>query len=66
MNEEDQDKELDISAAASFRQMLHKQAQTTSDPLHQALLDLELLGEPFGISDLADYDSDTSDIDDTW
>jgi len=61
-NEEDFDDVVYIDAAARFRQLLKGKAQDTFDPLHQSLMDLMMLGEPYGIDTIADFDSDISDI----
>ena len=62
-NDEDGD-EIDIDAAARFRQLLRKQAQDTFDPLHQSMLDMDRLAEDAGIN--LDYDPDFNDIDNCW
>lgn len=61
-SEEDFDGVIDIDAAARFRQLLKGKVQDTLDPLHQSLMDLMMLGEPYGIDTIADFDDDISDI----
>jgi hypothetical protein len=51
------------TSAPTVRQRLMKQIRQTPNLLFQSLMDLENLGEPYGIETLMDYDPDTSDID---
>jgi hypothetical protein len=51
------------TSAPAIRQRLMKQIRQTPNPLFQSLMDLEKLGESYGIETLMDYDPDTSDID---
>lgn len=51
------------SEEVKLRQSLMSQVRTTPNPLYQSLMELERLGEPYGIETLMDYASDTSDID---
>lgn len=52
-----------VESAATFRKELMNQVRTRPDPINQSLIDLEILGEPFGLTDMLDWDSNTDDLD---
>jgi hypothetical protein len=56
-------KENITASAAAFRKKLMNQIRTRPDPINQSLMDLEMLGEPFGLTDMLDWDSNTDDLD---
>lgn len=61
--EESEDGDLNIEAAARFRQLLKLQSQATFDPLHQSMLEMQQLAEDVGLSDTLDYDDNIDDLD---
>lgn len=60
---EDGDDEINTEAAANFRKILKQQALETFDPLHQSLIEMEILAEEAGLGTFLDYDDDISDLD---
>jgi hypothetical protein len=56
-------KENITASAAAFRKKLMNQMRTRPDPINQSLMDLEMLGEPFGLTDMLDWNSNTDDLD---
>ena len=65
MTDPDEDQEIDIEAAASFRRFMMDQVRYKArqgDPLCSQLLDLETGNDMY--LPVFDYDSDTNDIDD--
>lgn len=61
---EDNDEPINMDAAVNFRKLLRGKALDTFDPLHQSMLDMEILADNVGIN--LDYDQDFSDISDDW
>lgn len=59
----EEDDDLDIDAAARFRQLLRRQSQKTFDPLHQSMLEMQQLAEDAGLGDSLDYDDNIDDLD---
>jgi hypothetical protein len=51
------------ASAAAFRKKLMNQIRTRPDPINQSVMDLEMLGKPFGLTDMLDWDSNTDDLD---
>jgi hypothetical protein len=51
------------ASAAAFRKELMNQIHTRPDPINQSVMDLEMLGESFGLTDMLDWDSNTDDLD---
>lgn len=63
MNYSDEESYVDTEAAANMRRMLMRQVRSVPDPIHQSLMDLEKMGEPYNLETTLDYDDDTSDLD---
>jgi hypothetical protein len=51
------------ASAAAFRKELMNQIHTRPDPINQSVMDLELLGKSFGLTDMLDWESNTDDLD---
>lgn len=60
--EEDDDDNINIEAAARFRQLLRLQSQATFDPLHQSMLEMQQLAEEAGLETYLDYDDNVDDL----
>jgi hypothetical protein len=52
-----------VKSAATFRKELMRRVRTRPDAINQSLMELEILGEPFGLTDMLDWDSNTDDLD---
>jgi uncharacterized protein with von Willebrand factor type A (vWA) domain len=60
---EDGSDDLNIEAAARFRQLLRLHSQATLDPLHQSMLEMQQLAEDAGLGTVLDYDDNVDDLD---
>ena len=62
--DKEDDQYEDIEQAAEFRRFMMRRARRTPNPINQSLMELERMGELYGVDQLEDYNDDLSDIDD--